>query len=138
MPDKMNQFEFKIMAESAVKAKLFFVFQLANILNEKIDLQNYDIENQIQQIKINVMSFRPLSISNKNDSYKFKPQARTLHIDLNIDYGILTDSDEDTAKQMICEFLIFAFEEYIEVEGFDNASLVDDVKTLFVDYLPDD
>ena len=138
MKSPMKQFDFKIAGETEVTGKLLFALTLEELFNTHLDLQQYNKESRVQLLRIHFMSYKPYTLSSRDDNYKFRPQSGLLEISLNVDFEVFKDTDEQASREMMTDFLLFALEEYIEIDGFDNLALYADAQKILAPYIPQD
>lgn len=134
----MNSFSIQIKGETDVLSRLFFALTLEKLMNSELSLSDYAQGASVQQVRIHLMAYKPMSLSQREDDFRFRPQAGRLEIDLNLEYELFAQATDEQAQSMIADFLLFAAEEYIAIAGFDNLALAADLKQLFQPYLLDD
>ena len=133
-----RQFVFQLEAEASVLPKLFFAMQLENLLNAQLDLSSYSAGGSLKEIRVRFMAYKKLSISHREDHYRYRPEARYLEIGLEVDFEVLAGQEGQMAQALVADFLLFALEEYVDVPDFDHPRFLDDARSVLAPYLPAD
>ena len=133
---KLRDFEITYAIEKDLQVKKFAVGnELADLLNEKLKLQNYC--ETVTSLFVIFQCFDPKNEYVKPKVYqRYRRKTKVIELYLTVDYAKAKKAIKRTMLRLFCESYLSGIQSILKRKDFDKKQFYTVVESLFIPYLP--